>query len=513
MPCSFLTSDAGFSMKFCGRSFLRFLCVLVLSTSATALVGSAASLGAFDADQDVGEVQIPGKASYDPDRQVYTVESSGTNMWGDHDEFHFVWKKVTGDFIVQALTEFAGPGADEHRKMGIVVRASLDPRSPQVNACRHGGGPASLQFRRTEGAATEELQFQVKTPDVLQLSRQGDKYTMSVARAGETYTSQSMAEVVLGDAVYVGIYVCAHKKDVSEKGIFRNVRLIRPARETFVPYRDYIGSEVELLDVASGNRKTIFHADDSIQAPNWAPNNQRLFMNHNGRMFTLDLKTYKASPLDTGEQVRCNNDHALSWDGNQLGISSGEVSTVYILPSRGGEPKKITTENPSYLHGWSPDGKFLVYTGIRDGAADLYRISVEGGSEQRLTEAKGLDDGSEYTPDGQYIYFNSERTGRMQIWRMKADGTGQEQVTHDDFNNWFPHVSPDGKSIVFISYGADIPPGDHPFYKHVYIRKLSLSGGEPRVVAYLYGGQGSMNVNSWSPDSAFISFVSNSDKF
>lgn len=499
-------------MKFRGQPFLRVSYISVFFTAASAVLGTAAPLGVFEEEQDVGEVRIPGKASYDSNEQVYTVESAGTNMWGERDEFHFVWKKVSGDFIVQALTEFAGPGVDDHRKMGIVVRASLDPRSPQVNACRHGGGLASLQFRRSEGAATEELQFQVKSPDVLQLSRAGDKYTMSVARAGDTYTSQSLAEVVLGNVVYVGIYVCAHNQGVSEKGLFRNVRLIRPAREAFVPYRDYIGSEVELLELATGRRKTIFHADDSVQAPNWSPDNRRLVLNHNGRMFSLDLRTHAASPLDTGDQVRCNNDHALSWDGKQLGISSGEVSTVYVLPSQGGQPRKITTENPSYLHGWSPDGKYLLYTGIRQGSPDIYRISVDGGAEQRLTGAKGLDDGSEYTPDGQYIYFNSERTGRMQIWRMKADGTEQEQVTHDDFNNWFPHVSPDGKSIVFITYGPEIPSGDHPFYKHVYIRKLALKGGEPQVVAYLYGGQGSMNVNSWSPDSAFISFVSNSDK-
>lgn len=499
-------------MNLLGLPTLRRTTLLFSLVAASAFTGSAAPIGVFEAQQDIGDVHIPGNASYDAAQQTYTIEASGTNMWVDHDEFHFVWKKVTGNFIVQARTAFGGPGVDGHRKMGIIVRSSLDPRSPHVNAARHGDGLASFQFRRTEGATTEQVPFEVKDADVLQLSRDGENYTMSVARAGETYTSHTLSDVTLGETVYVGIYVCAHHNDVSEKGIFQNVRLIRPARADFVPYRDYIGSDVELIDVASGHRKTIFHADDSVQAPNWSPDNQRLFMNHNGKMFTLDLKTLSPSPLETGDQTHCNNDHALSWDGKQLGISSGSVSTVYILPSTGGKPKQMTAKNPSYLHGWSPDGKFLVYTGIRDGEPDLYRISVEGGAEQRLTTAKGLDDGSEYTPDGKTIYFNSERTGRMQVWRMNVDGSGQEQVTHDDFNNWFPHISPDGKSIVFISYGPEIPSSDHPFYKQVYVRQLSLSGGEPKVVAYLYGGQGSMNVNSWSPDSRSISFVSNSDK-
>jgi len=123
--------------------------------------------------------------------------------------------------------------------------------------------------------------------------------------------------------------------------------------------------------------------------------------------------------------------------------------------------------------------------------------------------AEGLDDGSEYTPDGEHIYFNSVRTGSMEIWRMAPDGSEQEQLTDDRFNNWFPHVSPDGESIVFLSYRPSVPPGDHPFYKQVYLRRMPTDGGEPEVIAYVYGGQGTINVPSWSPDGERIAFVSN----
>ena len=180
---------------------------------------------------------------------------------------------------------------------------------------------------------------------------------------------------------------------------------------------------------------------------------------------------------------------SLSFDGKQLGISSGEVSRVYTLPVSGGIPKQITPEGPSYLHGWSPDGKTLVFTGGRQGNYDIYSIPSAGGPETRLTTTEGLDDGSEFSPDGAFIYFNSTRTGRMQLWRMKTDGSQQEQLTFDAFNNWFPHVSPDGKNIVFISYGPEIPATDHPFYKHVYIRQMPVAGGAPKVITYLYGGQ------------------------
>jgi Tol biopolymer transport system component len=311
--------------------------------------------------------------------------------------------------------------------------------------------------------------------------------------------------------VYVGIYICAHNNALVEKGIFRNVRLIRPAKPDFKPYRDYIGSEIELMDAATGVRRSIYSGSDSLQAPNWTPDGRHLVYNHNGRMFTLDLASLKSAPIDTGAQVHCNNDHTLSFDGKMLGISSGSPSIVYTLPIGGGIPLQITPTGPSYLHGWSPDGRFLLFTGQRNGNFDIYRVPSAGGPEERLTTARGLNDGSEYSPDGKTIFFNSDRSGKMQVWRMNADGSGQTQVTDDAFNNWFPHVSPDGKTVLIISFPSDIAANDHPFYKHVYLRRMPVDGGKPTVVAYLYGGQGSINVNSWSPDSRSVAFVSNSD--
>ncbi|MEI6862769.1 MAG: hypothetical protein WCL04_11035, partial [Verrucomicrobiota bacterium] len=138
----------------------------------------------------------------------------------------------------------------------------------------------------------------------------------------------------------------------------------------------------------------------------------------------------------------------------------------------------------------------------------------------RLTNAKGRSDGPEFTPDGQWIYFNSTRVADpaiadpkqlMQVWRMKPDGSGQERVTHDEFNNWFPHISPDGKWIAYISFPPDVSPEDHPYYRHCYLRLMPIGGGASKVIAYVYGGQGTINVPSWSPDSKKIAFVSNTD--
>jgi Tol biopolymer transport system component len=232
-------------------------------------------------------------------------------------------------------------------------------------------------------------------------------------------------------------------------------------------------------------------------------------------MYNFDLATRKPSLLPTGEVKNNNNDHVLSFDGKMLGLSSGVRdlggSIIYTVPVAGGIPKQITPKGPSYLHGWSPNGQLLIFTGQRNDEYDIYTVPSNGGKEVRLTTAKGLDDGPEYTPDGKYIYFNSSRTGTMQLWRMKADGSEQEPVTDGTFHDWFPHVSPDGKWIVFLSFlKEEVEAEDHPFYKHVYLRLMPVAGGTPKVIAYVYGGQGTINTPSWSPDSKKIAFISNS---
>jgi len=254
-----------------------------------------------------------------------------------------------------------------------------------------------------------------------------------------------------------------------------------------------------------------------LQAPNWTPDGKALIYNHNGRLYRFDLAQKLPMLLNTDFATSNNNDHVLTFDGKMLGIShhskdDSNRSIIYTLPVQGGKPKRITAHGPSYLHGWSPDGEFLVYVGERNDEYDIYKISAKGGEEIRLTSAEGLDDGPEYTPDGKYIYFNSVRSGTMQIWRMKPEGGDQEQVTSDEYNNWFPHISPDGKWIIILSFSKEVDPSDHPFYKQVYLRLMpAAEGGKPKVIAYVYGGQGTINVPSWSPDSKKVAFVSNTE--
>jgi TolB protein len=274
--------------------------------------------------------------------------------------------------------------------------------------------------------------------------------------------------------------------------------------------QDQIESSLEIFTIDSGERKVVYKTMQLFEAPNWSRDGAFLLYNGEGKIYTIPVKGGEPTLLNTDFAIHCNNDHGISPDNNELVVSHHEEksgkSMIYILPIKGGKPRLVTSDAPSYWHGWSPDSKTLAYCAERNEEFDIYSIPAEGGKEQRLTNAPGLDDGPDYTADGKYIYFNSVRTGRMKIWRMKPDGSGQEQVTFDEYNDWFAHPSPDGKWIVFVSYEKEVE--GHPANKNVMLRIMPLDGGEPRILTKLFGGQGTINVPSWSPDSRQFAFVS-----
>ncbi len=499
----------------CNIIFIPVLLILLFMNLPFQSSAQAPRSKLFEKNKDIGNVKHTGSVQYDESEQSYTVRGCGKNIWFNNDEFHFVYHKITGDFILRTQMRFNGEGVDPHRKAGWMIRKNLENNAAHASATVHGDGLTSLQYRSNKGEMMHEVKSEASGPDMIQLTRSGNKISMQVAHFGEPFQEKQEIELDLGDKVYVGLFVCSHNEEVLEEALFTNTRIVVPAGKDLIPYQDFLGSNLEIMDVTSGHRKIIYQHPQSIQAPNWRPDNSALIYNHDGLLFNFSLKNNNPTRVNTGFAVNNNNDHVLSFDGKWLGISHHSEdhdgkSIIYTLPSEGGTPKLVTPKGPSYLHGWSPDNKWLTYTGGREGNYDIYKIPVEGGNEVRLTAGDGLDDGSEYSPDGNFIYFNSNRTSTMQIWRMKPDGSAQEQITFDEYNDWFPHISPDGEWIAFLSYMPEVSSNDHPFYKNIYLRIMPYPGGEPKVIGYVYGGQGTMNVPNWSPDSKKISFVSNS---
>jgi TolB protein len=477
------------------------------ATPAAAAAGSP--VGIFEGRGDVGTVLHAGSSEYDAAKETYTVAGSGENMWLAVDAFQFVWKKVSGDVTLTADISFIGSGGNEHRKAVLMVRQSIDAGSAYADVALHGNGLTSLQFREEQGAATHEIQANVSAPRRLRIEKRGEYFTMGTAGAdGEFHLAGGSTRIALKEPFYLGIGVCSHDKNVVEKAVFSNVELktAGPAAATATT----LYSTLETITVASADRRVVYVAPERFEAPNWMPDGKNLLFNRNGRIEKIPVTGGAPQIIDTGFATRCNNDHGISPDGRQLVISDQSQeehrSLVYIVPIGGGTPRRITQKSPSYWHGWSPDGKTLAFVGQRNDDFDIYTIPVGGGEETRLTTAKGLDDGPEYSPDGKFIYFNSERTGHMQIWRMRADGSEQEQVTFDEFNNWFPHLSPDGQQMVFLTYDASVT--GHPENKDVMLRLMTLKDKKVMVLTKLFGGQGTSNVPSWSPDGKQLAFVS-----
>lgn len=463
------------------------------------------SQGLFEGAADVGTVEHKGAVQFDSATRAYRITGSGANMWLRADAFHFAYRRADADVTITTDIEWRTEGGNGHKKAGPILRAGLDADDVYASMIAHGDGTLGFQFRRTKGGITEEIKTPVRAPVTLRLSRHGGVISAEAAPKGGTFRQIGSLTIELPQAVYAGLAVCSHDASRSETAEFRNVGI----RTYPAAARRVVESTLETLDVQTGERRIVYRAQQHFEAPNW-PRRNMLFFNGGGDIYRVPPAGGVPERLDTGD-VRVNNDHGISPDGKWMAIS-GRVgntgqSQVWLVPITGGTPKLVTKLSPSYWHGWSPDGKTLAYCANRNGNFDIYTIPVEGGEETRLTTADGLDDGPEYSPDGQTIYFNSERNGLMRIWRMRADGTGQEMVSEGaESADWFAHPSPDGKWIVYISYDKSVK--GHPPNKDVVLKLAPASGGPAKVIATLFGGQGTMNVPSWSPDSRQIAFVS-----
>ena len=501
--------------------------VIVVLISASARAQNP--VGIFENHSDVGSVLHPGATTFDSAKNTYSVRGSGENMWATADAFQFAWKKMSGDVEITADVQFANLLGNAHKKAVLMFRQSLRPDSVYADVALHASGLTSLQYRDQEGLMTHEIQSNLSSSSTgrgvldtirsssepsppagfhFRLTRRGGYVYMSTSSGylPPHYDGESIGIPLEGD-FYVGIGVCSHDKDVVEEATFSNVEIKSLPPSTAQPV---LFSTLETVQVESTDRRVVYFSPGRFEAPNWARDGSYYLFNRNGHIEKLVRKEGRPEVLDTGFANRVNNDHGISPNATQLAISDNSQDTheslVYVLPITGGAPRLLTKNSPSYWHGWSPDGKTLAFVGQRNGDFDIFTIPVTGGEETRLTTAKGLDDGPEYSPDGQYIYFNSERTGHMQIWRMKPDGSRQEQVFSDEYNNWFPHISPDGNFMVFLTYERDVT--GHPENKNVMLRWMSLSDKKITVLAKLLGGQGTINVPSWAPDSKSLAFVS-----
>lgn len=493
--------------------------MLAAAAALSASMQAATCPDLFEGCGDIGVTPKAGSVEYDASSGAYRVTGGGANIWAAEDAFYFAWKRVSGDFEMTADIQFIGKGAVEHRKAVLMFRQDLTPASAYADVALHGSGLTSLQFRPTAGAQTEEAQSPVNGPIRIRIERRGNQFTIFVGKPGEELTSTGPRTVALTDPVYAGIGVCSHDANVLETAVFTNVRIEPLGRENRPRYR----SNVTVYDLASRSTSVVYEADHVVEAPNWSRDGSFLLVNTGGKLYRLPLGgsgQAKLQKIDIGGDYRCNNDHDFSRNGRMLAFSASSPasrqSQVYIANADGSMAKLMVATAPSYFHGWSPHGKWIAIVGERNGKFSLFRVPAAGGPEERLTSKGSYDDGPEYSPDGKWIYFNSNRSGGWDIWRMPPAGAGPDDakaqhVTSDDLEDWFPHISPNGKWMIFLSFPKGTATHDDKM-EGVSLRIMRTPGRKLKpskieTLTTFFGGQGTINVNSWSPDSKKFAYV------
>uniref|UniRef100_Q01PG9 Periplasmic component of the Tol biopolymer transport system-like protein n=1 Tax=Solibacter usitatus (strain Ellin6076) TaxID=234267 RepID=Q01PG9_SOLUE len=487
------------------------------------LLASAAAgqnTGLFESHGDLGVTPKAGAVEFSEAPAEYRITGGGANIWGTEDAMQFVWKRLSGDVTLTADVHFVGTGTNPHRKGVLMLRQDLTPGSAYADVALHGDGLTSLQFRPAAGAATQETRGTMTMPLRLRIERRGSRITAFAGKAGEELAAIGTQTLALTDPVYAGLGVSSHDVNVLETAVFSNVTLEQ--RGPAAPQQRY-RSKVTIYDMATKATRVVYQADQVVEAPNWTRDGKFLMINTGGSLYRIPVNPAgetKAEKIELGDGgYRCNNDHDFSRDGKLLAFSAStpasRQSQVWLANSDGSGARLMTPPAPSYFHGWSPDGKWLAFVGQRDGKFTLFRVPVTGGAEQRLT-SHGYDDGPEYSPDGKWIYFNSDRSGGWDIWRMPVDGAGTDdakaqRVTSDELEDWFPHFSPNGKWMLVFSF----PKGTKTHNDKMEGVKLrlfkapgkDLKASTPEVLQTFFGGQGTINVNSWSPDSGKFAYV------
>ena len=463
--------------------------------------------GLFEGNCDIGDVLKKGSVTIDSVTMKYTVTGGGENMWYSKDAFHYVWKKASGDISISSDIIFPDTGGNAHRKAGLIIRQNFDFDSPYADAVIHGNGLASMQYREVKGGPTLEIQSNIKNPKRIKIQKEDNYVFMSIASENEDlHSSGGSFKIKFEEPFLVGLGVCSHDNNVLERAVFSNVEI------NSVPKADSgetnLESTLETVHIDSKERKAICTFKNFVEGAFWSGDGENIFYSNGGQLYTLPKDGGNPKLHNTGLK-NLGSSNGFSPDKKQLAVSNyiGEhQSKIYLVPAEGGEAKLLTPNASSWWHSWSPDGRTILFSGMRNKNLDVYCIPTDGGNETQLTTQPGIDDGPEFSPDGKFIYFNSDRSGLSQSWRMKPDGSSQEQITFDAYNNWFPHVSPDGKWIVFLSYEKDVK--GHPANQDVMLRLMPIAGGEITVLAKLFGGQGTFDVNSWAPDSKNLAFIS-----
>jgi TolB protein len=474
-------------------------------------------VGIFQGQTDVGSVSPPGTAAYDSHIDAYALTSAGANTWYHVDGFHYLWKRVSGDWTLTADIAFP-PAAyshepNPHRKGILMFRQTLDAGAAYAALSVHGSGMPALQYRRERGANTEDIELNINLPKTIRIEKRGDMFTVFLSASGEPlHQIGASTRLHLKSPFYVGLGALSHDVDTTDHVQFSRVTLQRPAAAKNTPPILY--STLQTIQIEDQYRRaTVIRSVPTVmQSVNWLPDGKSLYVHEDGHLERIDYLDPPAGappqPITVGTLVDCSGNYGLSPDGRWLAVSCADTPRgelqVYVLPPAGGNAARRLSHGAqsSFFHAWSPDSRIVAFTRGSASKADIFTIPAAGGEESRLTH-DAINDGPDFSPDGQFIYFDSSRSGSTQIWRMHPDGSQPEQITDENGQNSSPHISPDGKNLAFLSQPGN--PGSR--VGDAALKIMAFSDGLIRTLADFQGDRGSFAMYSWG-DVNHLAFVS-----
>jgi TolB protein len=477
--------------------------LLCLPAHFTLAQNAGERIGIFDGHADIGAVVIPGTASFDAAAKTYTVTAAGENMWTNRDAFYLLWKKVSGDVQLTADIAFPRELGRAHRKAVLIVKQDLAADGAYADVAIHGSGLSALQYRRAKGANTQDIELNIDFPKTARVIKRGDVISMFLSMHGEPlHQSGASIKLHFDGPFYVGIGLCSHDQDMTETAVFSRVDLRKPAPAAG---RSELFSSVQTIQTEDKFRRAMMvrTVKGRIGAVNWSADGQTLYFNQDGRIEKMPVIGGRPENVAIAPHLWCDDNHGLSPDNSQLAVScasaAGKPLSLYIVPLAGGAARQLTHGGNAEFHGWSLDGTTIAFTGVHAGHSDVYVSPAQGGEAKQLTSA-GINDGPDFGPDGR-IYFTSDRSGTAQVWRMNADGTQPGQLTRDSGSDRFPHVAANGKQLVYLNTASAGEPAD------ATLRVMNLADGQSRVLVDVYGGNGTLNAPSWSPDNHHFAFT------
>jgi TolB protein len=501
------------------RSFgiLSGLALALYAASGARATQDRPQLGVFAAQSDIGLVTPPGDARYSAASDTYTLTGAGANTWYHVDDFHYLWKRMSGDVALTAEIRFP-PVAyrhepDPHRKGILMFRQTLDSGGIYADAVVHGSGVTALQYRRERGANSEDIELNIDAPQTVRIEKRGDAITLYLSMKGEPlHAVGASIGLHLKGPFYVGLGVVSHDANTVDRVEFRQVRL--QALPPLVKGASRVRySTLRTIQTEDQYRRAMVIRTGTalMQSANWLPHNPNIYVYEGSHMLAIPYLDPaaggEARVIDTGSLVDCSGNYGLSPDGRWLAVSCeqahGGPHQVYVLPASGiGKPVQVSHGTQSFFHAWSPDSRTIAFTRGRASKADIFTVPATGGEAHQLTHDT-INDGPDYSADGQFIYFDSSRSGQVQIWRMRTDGSAAEQITDDGGRNSSPHLSPDGKSLAFLAQ----PPGAGDAIGAAAIKVVTLSDGLIRTLTELQGNRDSFSMYGWG-DNNHVAFIS-----